>query len=200
MAENVKKWYILRAISGKETKVKEFVEAACKNNPETLGKYICQVLVPTEQVYTTRGGKKVLKERNLFSGYVFVQLALKKVHTGNNTDEYRYELNGETEIFLQNTSNVIDFVRSRDGGKKPEPVPEAQIQRMLGAAEEATAGDTATNDYIVGEKVKVNYGPFTGFSGEIKEVNQERHELTVIVKVFGRETPLKLDNSQVERE
>lgn len=207
MAESVKKWYILRAISGKETKVKEFVEAACKNNPDTLGKDICQVLVPTEQVYTTRNGKKVLKERNLFSGYVFVQIQLRNVLVKTETDAegkvtktFAQTLNGETEIFLQNTSNVIDFVRSRDGGKKPEPVPEAQIQRMLGAAEEVTATDAVDNNYIVGEKVKVNFGPFTGFTGEITEVNQERHELTVNVKVFGRETPLKLDNSQVERE
>lgn len=203
MAESMKKWYILRAISGKETKVKELVEAACKNNPDTLGKNICQVLVPTEKVYTTRAGKKVLKERNLFSGYVFVQLALQKklVSMDNATGEatYSHELNGETETFLQNTSNVIDFVRSRNGGKLPEPVPEAQIARMLGAAEEVAATDAVDYNYIVGEKVKVNYGPFTGFDGEIKEVNQEKHELTVIVKVFGRETPLKLDNSQVER-
>ncbi|MBQ0120606.1 MAG: transcription termination/antitermination factor NusG [Bacteroidales bacterium] len=207
MAESMKKWYILRAISGKETKVKELVEAACKNNPDTLGKDICKVLVPTETVYTTRAGKKVQKERNLFSGYVFVQLALHKVVDSYEKDKdgkvlsvnYKYEL-GDTETFLQNTSNVIDFVRSRKGGKQPESVPEAQIARMLGAAEEVAASDAVEYNYIVGEKVKVNYGPFTGFHGEISEINQERHELTVIVKVFDRETPLKLDNSQVERE
>ncbi len=222
MAESVKKWYILRAISGKETKAKELIEAACKNNPDTLGKDICQVLVPTEQVYVTRGGKKVLKERNLFAGYVFVQLALRqivdeevipmkddegkvmKAKDGKTLTERKktisHELNGETESFLQNTSNIIDFVRTRDGGKKPDPVPESQIIRMIGAAEEQQGNDAVDYNYIVGESVKVNFGPFTGFTGEISEVNQEKHELTVIVKVFGRETPLKLDNSQVERE
>lgn len=201
MAESMKQWYILRAISGKETKAKELIEAACKNNPETLGKNIYQVLVPTEQVYTTRNGKKVQKERNLFSGYVFVLLALHKVlvRKDGKDETYAYVINGETETFLVNTSNIIDFVRSREGGKKPEPVPEAQIARMLGAAEEVTAADSEEASYIVGEKVKVNYGPFTGFDGEISEVNAEKHELTVTVKVFGRETPLKLDNSQVER-
>ena len=72
---------------------------------------------------------------------------------------------------------------------------------MLGQAEarEAEAAD-AVNDYVVGESVKVNFGPFSGFIGEIKEINHEKRELTVMVKVFGRETPLKLDHSQVERE
>ncbi len=205
MAESVKKWYILRAISGKETKAKELIEAACKNNPESLGKDICQVLVPTEQVYVTRGGKKVLKERNLFAGYVFVQIALRhkvSINRSKGVEEKvtTYELNGETESFLQNTSNIIDFVRSRDGDKKPESVPEVQIARMIGAAEEQQGHDAVDYNYIVGESVKVNFGPFTGFTGEIGEVNREKHELTVIVKVFGRETPLKLDNSQVVRE
>jgi len=205
MAETKKQWYILRAISGKETKAKELIEAACKNNPDSLGKDICQVLVPTEQVYVTRGGKKVLKERNLFAGYVFVQIALRhKVDIQRGKDSTTkvesYEMNGETEIFLQNTSNIIDFVRSREGGKKPEPVPEVQIARMIGAAEEAQVNDAVEYNYIVGESVKVNDGPFSGFTGEISEVNQEKHEITVVVKVFGRETPLKLDNSQVERE
>ena len=183
MAEG-KNWYILRTISGKEIKVKEMLEAACKNNPE-LDRNIFQVLVPTEKVYTTRGGKKVLKERILFSGYVFVQCCLQ----------------GDVENFLQNTSNVINFVRSREGDRRPEPVPEQQILTMLGQAEarEMEAAD-AVNDYVIGESVKVNFGPFSGFIGEIKEINQEKRELTVMVKVFGRETPLKLDNSQVERE
>ena len=184
MAEEKKLWYILRTISGKEMKVKEMIEAACKNNPG-LQKHIGQVLVPTEKVYSTRGGKKVIKDKTLFSGYVFVQAVL----------------TGDVENFLQDTSNVINFVRSREGGKKPEPVPESQIEVMLGNAEaRADENIDEANDYLVGESVKVTFGPFNGFIGEIKEVNREKHELTVMVKVFGRETPLKLDNSQVERE
>jgi len=184
MAQSKRQWYILRTISGKEMKVKELLEAMRKNDP-AFASSVSQVLVPTETVYTTRAGKKVLKERVLFSGYVFVQA----------------ELTGEIENTLQNSTNVVNFVRSREGGKKPEPVPESQIMTMMGYAEarEQQAADP-DNNFIVGEKVKVNYGPFSGFDGEIQDVNQERHELTVMVKVFGRETPLKLDNSQVERE
>ncbi len=186
MAEGQKKlWYVLRTISGKEAKIKEMIEAACKNN-EHLGAHIQQVLVPTEKVYTTRGGKKVLKEKNLLSGYIFIQA----------------DLDGETEEFLVNTTNVINFVRTRDAGHKPEAIRESDIARMLGAAEiEETASETGVaNDYIVGETVKVNFGPFNGFTGEIEEVNREKRKLKVMVKVFGRKTPLELDNSQVERE
>ena len=184
MNEEKKKWYVLRAISGKEQKVKELLDAACKNS--NLGDYLFQVLIPTEKVYATRGGKKVLKEKNLFSGYVFIQA----------------HLTGEVEDLLRNTTNVIDFVRSRDAGRKPEPIRESEISRMLGAAQtdDVAAADDVANDFIVGETVKVTFGPFNGFTGEIEEVNREKRKLKVSVKVFGRKTPLELDNSQVERE
>lgn len=183
MAEGKKRWYVLRAISGKETKVKEILDASMKNTD--LGKYVSQVLIPTEKVYATRNGKKILKERNLYSGYVFVEA----------------ELTGEVVNTLVNTTNVIDFVRGRDKDRRPEPIRESEIARMLGAADEQQeTEDAVANDYVVGETVKVNFGPFSGFTGEIEEVNHEKRKLKVMVKVFGRKTPLELDNSQVERE
>ncbi|MBQ7941637.1 MAG: transcription termination/antitermination factor NusG [Muribaculaceae bacterium] len=183
MAGEKKRWYVLRAISGKEAKVKEILDASMKNTD--LGKYLFQVLIPTEKVYTTRNGKKVLKERNLYSGYVFVEA----------------ELTGEVVNTLVNTTNVIDFIRGRDKERRPEPIRESEVARMLGAADEQQETDDAVaNDFIVGETVKVNYGPFNGFTGEIEEVNREKRKLKVMVKVFGRKTPLELDNSQVERE
>ena len=183
MAEEKKRWYVLRAISGKEAKVKEILDASMKNTD--LGKYVSQVLIPTEKVYATRNGKKVLKERNLYSGYVFVEA----------------ELTGEVVNTLVNTTNVIDFIRGRDKDRRPEPIRESEVARMLGAADEQQETDDAVaNDFIVGETVKVNFGPFNGFTGEIEEVNREKRKLKVMVKVFGRKTPLELDNSQVERE
>ncbi len=176
------RWYILKTISGKEMKVKELIEAYRKNNP-VFAENIAQILVPTDMVYTTRAGKKVLTEKVRFKSYVFVQLVLTP----------------EIEVTLQDTSNVVNFIRSREGEHRPEVVPESQIREML-AAGDREAVMTDGNEYVVGESVKVNYGPFSGFIGEIKEVNAEKRELTVMVKVFGRETPLKLDNSQVERE
>lgn len=183
MAEEKKRWYVLRAISGKETKVKEILDASMKNTD--LGKYLFQVLIPTEKVYATRNGKKVLKERNLYSGYVFIEA----------------NLTGEVVNTLVNTTNVIDFVRGRDKDRRPEPIRESEVARMLGAADEQQeTDDVVANDFIVGEVVKVNFGPFSGFTGEIEEVNREKRKLKVSVKVFGRKTPLELDNSQVERE
>ncbi len=183
MAELTKRWYALRTIAGKEQKVKEMIEAACKN-VSSFGQHIERVLVPTEKIYTTRNGKKTMKDKIMVSGYVWVLAAL----------------TGEVENFLQNTTNVIGFLRGRSDNK-PVVVPEEDMARMLGNAEEKEQESLdSLNDFIQGERVKVTSGAFSGFIGEIKEVNRERRELTVIVTVFGRETPLKLDNTQVERE
>ena len=178
-----KKWYALRTISGKEQKVKELLEAEIKNSD--LGLHVFQVLLPTEKVYVTRGNKKVVKEKTRMSGYIFVEA----------------ELTGEIEYELKNTTNIIDFVRNRENPPKPEPVRDAEINRMLGAADDVIEGvEEGVNDYMVGEEVKVIGGPFNGFIGEIEEVNREKRTLKVMVKVFGRKTPLELENSQVERE
>lgn len=182
MADDKKEWYVLRAISGKEAKVKEVLDAAIKNT--NLGQYVSQVLIPTEKVYTTRNGKKVLKERNLYSGYVFVEAKL--------TGEVIYE--------LRNTTNVIDFLRGRSKQSMPEPLRESEVMRMLGAADDLrTPQEDASNEYIVGESVKVNFGPFSGFTGVIREVNADKKKIKVEVKIFGRPTDLELENSQVER-
>ena len=182
MAEMKKAWYVLRAISGKEAKVKEVLDAAIKNTD--LGKYVSQVLIPTEKVYTTRNGKKVLKERTVYSGYVFVEA----------------QLTGEVIYELRNTTNVIDFLRGRAKGSVPEPLRESEVMRMLGKLDDMSEpAEYELNDFKVGESVNVTYGPFIGFSGEIKEVNAEKKKLKVEVKIFGRPTDLELDNSQVER-
>lgn len=183
MTDTKKEWYVLRAISGKEAKVKEVLDASIKNTD--LGRYVSQVLIPTEKVYTTRNGKKVLKERTLYSGYVFIQA----------------ELTGEVEYELRNTTNVIDFLRGRAKGSKPESLRESEVLRMLGKADDLNEPTEDNADiYYVGEPVKVTFGPFTGFSGVIKEVNTDRKKLKVEVKIFGRATDLELENSQVERE
>lgn len=187
MAENKdskRAWYVLRAISGKEAKVKEVLDAQIHNTD--LGNYVFQVLIPTEKVLTVRNGKKVIKERNLYSGYVFIEA----------------DLRGEVIHTLTTTTNVIDFLRGRDKGSAPEVLREADVKRMLGTVDEINDEITedGINDYMVGESVKVITGAFNGFIGEIEEVNRERKKLKVMVKVFGRKTPLELENSQVERE
>lgn len=183
MAEELKKaWYVLRAISGKEAKVKEVLDGVIRNTG--LGNYVFQVLIPTEKVMSVRNGKKVVKEKNLYSGYVFVECIL--------TGEVLYE--------LRNTTNVIDFLRGRGKNAAPEALRESEVLRMMGTADEMIDPTDEGNDYMVGETVKVTFGPFSGFSGTIEEVNRERKKLKVMVKIFGRKTPLELENSQVERE
>ena len=182
MADEKKAWYVLRAISGKEAKVKEVLDAQIRNTD--LGKYVFQVLIPTEKVLTVRGGKKIVKEKNLYSGYVFIEAIL---HV-----EVMHE--------LRNTTNVIDFLRGRGKNAMPEALRTSEVQRMLGMADElADVTDDGINDYLVGETVKVTDGPFGGFTGEIEEVDREKKKLKVMVKIFGRKTPLELENQQVER-
>lgn len=177
-----KGWFVLRAISGKEAKVKEILDSAIKNSP--LGNHVWQVLIPVEKVMSTRNGKKVVKERTLYSGYVFVEA----------------ELIGEVEYELRNTTNVIDFLRGRTT-QKPERLQEQEVMRMLGKADalqEAALEEEAS--FMEGEPVKVIFGPFNGFSGVVKEVNADKKKLKVEVKIFGRPTDLELESTQVERE
>ena len=182
MAEGKRAWYVLRAISGKEAKVKEVLDAAIRNTD--LGKNVFQVLIPTEKVLTVRNGKKTVKERNLYSGYVFIEA----------------NLQGEVIHELRNTTNVIDFLGAKGKGVAPEPLRQSEVMRMLGTADAlAEVSEDGLNDYMVGEIVKVNFGPFSGFTGEIEDVDRERKKLKVMVKIFGRKTPLELENSQVER-
>ncbi len=180
MSETGKQWYVLRAMSGKENKVKEYIEAEIKNG--SLGGLVSQVLIPTEKYYSVRNGKRVIKERTYLPGYVLVEA----------------ELVGEIAHVLQNTPNVIDFL---GGAASPVPLRPAEINRILGKADELQE-DTAETmiPYTVGEPVKVTEGPFSGFSGVVAEVNNEKRKLTVTVKVFGRNTPLALGFTQVEKE
>ena len=183
MATGNKAWYVLRAISGKEAKVKEVLDAAIKNTD--LGKYVFQVLIPTEKVVAVRNGKKVTNERNLYSGYVFVEA----------------DLRGEVMHELRNTTNVIDFLKGREKDARPETLREADVMRMLGVADDINEqAEEGVNDFLVGETLKVISGPFSGFNGEVVEVYPEKKKLKVMVKIFGRGSSLELDNSQVERE
>ena len=179
MAEGKKQWYVLRAISGKEAKVKEILDAQIRNT--SLGDSVFQVVIPTETVYTTtKAGKKVQKERTLMSGYVFIQADFK----------------GDSMTVVQTTTNVIDFLRERGGEKKPVTLRQAEIDQLLGVADE---NPVVTEQFNVGEVVKITYGPFTSMKGKIEEVNAEKQRLKVNVSIFGRETPVELEYTQVDR-
>ena len=179
MAEGKKQWYVLRAISGKEAKVKEILDAQIRNT--SLGDSVFQVVIPTETGYTTtKAGKKVQKERTLMSGYVFIQADFK----------------GDSMTVVQTTTNVIDFLRERGGEKKPVTLRQAEIDQLLGVADE---NPVVTEQFNVGEVVKITYGPFTSRKGTIEEGNAEKQRLKVNVSIFGRETPVELEYTQVDR-
>jgi transcriptional antiterminator NusG len=180
MSESQHKFYVLRAISGKENKVREYLEAEIKNSD--LGDYVSQVLIPTEKTFTVRNGKKVMKERAYLPGYVLVEA----------------NLVGEVAHRLRQIPNVIGFL---GGLEHPVPLRPIEVSRVLGTVDELQEQTEEMDaQYFVGETVKVTYGPFNGFSGVIEEVNAERKKLKVIVKIFGRKTPLELSYVQVEKE
>lgn len=181
MAQTDKKWYVLRAVSGKEGKVKEYLEALIKKYP-VLEANVGQVLLPTEKYAQLRNGKRVVKEKLFLPGYVLVEA----------------NLQGEVAHTLRFTPNVLGFLGGLD---KPTPVREADINRILGTAEETIIRTEEVNiPFSVDEAVKVTDGPFNGFSGIIEEVNTEKRKLKVMVKIFGRKTPLELAYNQVEKE
>ena len=181
MAEHEKNWYVLRAIGGKENKVKESIEQEIDRL--NLHDYISQVLIPKEKVYQIRNGKKISKERNFFPGYILIEAALV----------------GEIPHILKNIPNVMGFLGSK--GDEPTPLRMSEVNRILGKVDELASSDEELNvPFFVGESVKVIDGPFNSFTGVIEEVNEEKKKLKVMVKIFGRKTPLELSFMQVEKE
>ena len=180
MAEIEMSWYVLRAVSSKEAKVKEYIDAEIKNG--RFGGNVSQVLIPTEKVVSVRNGKRIVKERNYLPGYVLVEARLV----------------GEIPHELRNTPNVLGFLGGMDN---PTPLRESEVNRILGKVDEMQeeAVDVVI-PYSVGEAVKVTEGPFSGFSGIIEKVDNEKKKVTVTVKVFGRSTGLDLGFMQIEKE
>ena len=178
MAE--KKWYVLRAISGKEAKVKEYIETEMRLRG--LTDKVSQVLIPTENVVQVRNGKRVVREKSYLPGYVLVEA----------------ELVGDIAFMLRHTPNVLGFL---GGMENPTPIRQAEVNRILGRETELQEVPEETAlEFTVGEVVKVNTGPFSGFNGVIEEINAERKRLKVMVKIFGRSTPVDLGYMQVDKE
>jgi transcriptional antiterminator NusG len=165
MSDFEKKWYVVRAVSGKEKKVKEYIESEI--SARGMQDFVAQVLIPTEKIFQVRNGKKISKERSYLPGYVLIEAALI----------------GEIPHIIRNISNVIGFLGAE---KKGEPIPLRLSELNI--------------PFVVGENIKVIDGPFNNFSGVIEEVNEEKKKLKVMVKIFGRKTPVELGYMQVEKE
>ena len=184
MSENnvEKKWYVVRAVSGQENKIKTYIENEISRLG--LGDYVDQVLVPTEKVIQIRNGKKVNKERTYFPGYIMIQA----------------NLSGEVPHIIKSITNVIGFLGETKGGE-PVPLRQSEVNRMLGKVDELAleADSNVAIPFTIGETVKVIDGPFNGFDGTIEKINEEKRKLEVMVKIFGRKTPLELSYMQVDK-
>ena len=176
-----RKWYVIRAVSGQEAKIKDYIVSEI----ERLGfsKKLEDILVPTEKIVQIRNGKKISKERTYFPGYIMIKA----------------DLTGELPHVIKSVTNVIGFLGETKGGD-PVPLRSAEVNRMLGKVDELSLSTEQINiPYVAGENIKVFDGPFNGFTGAIEKINEEKRKLEVMVKIFGRKTPLELSYMQVEK-
>ena len=178
---NKKRWYVVRAVSGQESKIKDYIKSEISRFGYESA--VEDLLVPTEKVILIRNGKKITKEKVYFSGYIMIKA----------------NLTGEIPHVIKSITNVIGFLGATKGGD-PLPLRQSEVNRMLGKVDELTM----TTEHIAipftrGENVKVIDGPFNGFNGSIEKVNEEKRKLEVMVKIFGRKTPLELSYMQVEK-
>ncbi|MFT5761192.1 MAG: transcriptional antiterminator NusG [Polaribacter sp.] len=181
MAESIKKWYVVRAIGGQENKVQAYIETEIARLG--LSDYVDQVLVPKEKVIQIKDGKKIHKERVYFPGYIMVEA----------------NLAGEVPHVIKSVTGVIGFLGETKGGA-PVPLRKSEVNRMLGKVDELSVqDDNIAIPYIIGETVKVVDGPFNGFDGTVEKINEEKRKLEVMVKIFGRKTPLELSYMQVDK-
>lgn len=182
MAEaGIKKWYVVRAVSGQENKIKNYIETEISRLG--LEDFVDEVLVPTEKVVQIRNGKKVNKEKTYFPGYIMVKA----------------NLSGEIPHIIKSITNVIGFLGETKGGD-PVPLRQSEVNRMLGKVDELSVQtDNVAIPFVTGETIKVIDGPFNGFNGTVEKINEEKRKLEVMVKIFGRKTPLELSYMQVEK-
>ena len=175
------KWYVIRAVSGEESKIKDYIMTEISR----LGfqDHIEEILVPTEKVIQIRNGKKINKEKVYFPGYIMIKA----------------NLVGEVPHIIRSVTNVIGFLGETKGGD-PVPLRISEVNRMLGKVDElALNREQTVIPFVLGETIKVIDGPFNGFTGTVENINEEKRKLEVMVKIFGRKTPLELSYMQVEK-
>lgn len=184
--EDNTKWYVLRVVSGKERSVKEYLDKDIARSGWT--EIIKQVFLPMEKVYKVQNGKKVMREKNYFPGYVMLE-----VLDGKLTDDIVQH--------ISNISNIMHFLTDGKGSKgNIISLRKAEVNKMLGKVDEMNdQGVSISEPFIVGETIKIIEGPFNDFNGVIEEVNDEKKKLKVVVKIFGRSTPVELNYMQVEK-
>ena len=180
------KWYVLRVVSGKERKIKEYLDKDITRNGWV--EIIKQVFLPMEKVYKVQNGKKVMREKNYFPGYVMLEIA-----SGKLSDDIVQHISG--------ISNIMHFLTDGKGSKgNIISLRRSEVNKMLGKVDEmGEQGVQISEPFIIGETIKIIDGAFNDFNGVIEEVNNEKKKLKVIVKIFGRSTPVELNYMQVEK-
>ncbi len=177
-------WYVVRAVSQQEKKIKNYIENEAVRRK--LTDFIPEVLIPTEKIIEVRNGKKRVREKNFFPGYILVNADLN---------------NGEVLHLIKSIPGVIGFLGKNGGASiEPEPLRQSEVNRILGVQE--TSQEEAIDSgmsFVAGETVKVIDGPFNGFEGTVEEIYDEKKKLSVSVKIFGRSTPVELGYLQVEK-
>jgi len=182
MGDIKKRWYVVRAVSGKEKKVKQYLDLEISRLK--LEDFVEQVLIPTEKVFQIRNGKKIMKEKSYLPGYVLIEAALV----------------GEVSHVIKSIPNVIGFLGTEKGGE-PVPMRMSEVNRILGKVDELSETEEEMKiPFVLGESVKVIDGPFNNFSGVIDDINEEKKKLKVMVKIFGRKNLLELSYMQVAKE
>lgn len=178
-------WYVIRAVSGQERKIKTYLENEIFR--QKLQDFIPEILIPSEKIFEVRNGKKRVREKSFFPGYIIISADL---------------THGEAHHLITTMPGVLGFLGNTTAGSKvPVPLRKAEIDRILGKVEEAIeVVEAAKVTFHRGENVKIVDGPFSGFIGTVEEMFDDKKKLNVVVKIFGRNTPVELGYAQVEKE
>ncbi len=176
----MKNWYIVQTFSGFEQKVAETLKDTIKKKEKLLEDKIEDVLVPTHEVTEVKRGKRVQRKKKYFPSYVLVKM----------------EMNKDLYHMIKNINKVTGFLGTTG---IPAPVPEKEINKIMGRIKEGTLAPKTQVTFDIGEQVKVCEGPFASFSGLVEEVDEEKSRLKVSVSIFGRPTPIDLEYNQVEK-
>ena len=174
----MKHWYIVQTFSGSEQKVADTLNDNIKK--KSLSEKIEEVLVPMHEITEVRKGKRVQSKKKYFPSYILVRMEMSK-------DLYH---------MIKNISKVTGFLGTMGN---PVPVPEKEIEKIMGRIKEGTMIPKTQISFDIGEQVKVCEGPFASFSGLVEEVDEEKSRLKVSVSIFGRPTPIELEYNQVEK-
>ena len=172
-------WYTIRVISGKEQKIQEIIKQEVERN--NLSESVQDILVPTENKVEMKDGKKKIKTKVFFPGYILVNM----------------DLDNNSKYLIENIDGVMNFVGPKGS---PQPVKPEEISRIIGVSENGEDREMISIPFKVGDSIKIIDGPFLDFSGFVQEVNNEKQKLKVSVSLFGKPTPVELDYLQVEKE